>query len=94
MASFGLQECHMLEAASNFVLWKCMMQNLVEEVEPWYPMDKEITAPTDPQDLVGHNKKLAKVKQFVLDWVVDHLIHHLAEKKTMKDMYDALVTLY
>jgi hypothetical protein len=41
----------MLEGASNFVLWKCRLQNLLEETEQWYLVDTEITPPIDPKDL-------------------------------------------
>jgi hypothetical protein len=35
-----------------------------------------------------------KAKLVLLDFVKDHLIPHISEKKTTKDMYDALVGLY
>jgi hypothetical protein len=35
MTSLGFQECHMLEGASNFVLWKCRLHNLLEEFDLW-----------------------------------------------------------
>ena len=35
-----------------------------------------------------------KAKKVLLDFVKDHLIHHISEKKTTNDMYDALVGLY
>jgi len=94
MANFGLQECHMLEGVSNFVTWKCRLQNLLEEVELWYLVDKDVTPPTNPKDLVEHTKKSVKEKWIVLDLVKDHLILHIAGKKMVKDMYDAFVTLY
>jgi 2-phosphoglycerate kinase len=44
--------------------------------------------------LATHKKKEVKAKQVILDAVKDHLIPHLSEKKTMKEMFDALVSLY
>jgi hypothetical protein len=35
-----------------------------------------------------------KAKQMRLDAIKDHLIPHVSEKKTVKDMFDALVSLY
>jgi hypothetical protein len=52
----------MLEGASNFVPWKCRLQNLLEEVELWYLVEKEVVLPTDPKELAEHNRKLVKVK--------------------------------
>jgi hypothetical protein len=48
----------------------------------------------DPQELVAHRKREVKTKRVLLDSVKDHLIPHMFEKKTTKDMYDALVALY
>lgn len=50
--------------------------------------------PIDLAPLAEHNKKVAKAKRIILDFVKDHLIPHIAEKKSAKDMYDALITLY
>jgi hypothetical protein len=44
--------------------------------------------------LAAHKKKEVKAKQVLLDSVKDHLIPHISEKKTAKEMYDALVGLY
>jgi hypothetical protein len=52
-------------------------------------------APTT--DLVAldlHEVKEAKAKSIILDGVKDHLIPHLAEKKTAKEMWDALKNLF
>jgi hypothetical protein len=62
MANVNLQEYHMLNGASNFVPWKCKLQNLLEGVELLYLVDKEVIPPIDPKDLAEHNKKSAKTK--------------------------------
>ena len=38
--------------------------------------------------------KEARAQRIILDRVRDHLIPHLAEKQTTKDMWDALKNLY
>jgi hypothetical protein len=53
-----------------------------------------ISDPNNPQELAAHKKREVKAKQDLLDFVKDHLIPHISEKKTTKDMYDALVSLY
>jgi hypothetical protein len=50
--------------------------------------------PTDLQKLVVHNNKEVKAKKVFLESVKDHLILHIFEKKSSKEMYDALVSLY
>ena len=49
---------------------------------------------TDLQLLVAHKKKEVRAKQMIMDDINDHFIPHIFEKKTMKDMFDALVSLY
>jgi hypothetical protein len=44
--------------------------------------------------LVAHNKREVKAKQMIMDAKKDHLIPHISEKKTAKEMFDALVSLY
>jgi hypothetical protein len=44
--------------------------------------------------LAAHKKKEVKVKQMIMDTIKDHLIPHISEKKTAKEMFDALVGLY
>jgi hypothetical protein len=41
-----------------------------------------------------HETKEAKPQRIILDGVKDHLIPHLAEKKTAKEMWDALKNLF
>jgi hypothetical protein len=53
MTTLGLRECDRLEGASNFTPWKCMLQMLLEEVELWEHVEKEIIAPTNLKLLVS-----------------------------------------
>ena len=48
----------------------------------------------DPIALDVHEVKESKTQRIILDGVKDHLIPHLAEKKTTKEMWDALNILY
>jgi hypothetical protein len=62
MTNHSLQDCNMLEGASNFVPWKCRLQNLLEELELWYLMGQEVVLPIDTEDLVEHNRKSIEEK--------------------------------
>jgi hypothetical protein len=44
--------------------------------------------------LTTHKKKEVKAKRVLLESVKDHLIPHIVEKTSAKEMYDALVGLY
>jgi hypothetical protein len=53
-----------------------------------------VPSPTDSQQWATHKKKEVKAKRMILDAIKDHLIPHLSENKTTKEMFDALVSLY
>ena len=48
----------------------------------------------DPIALDLHEMKEARAQRIILDGVKDHLIPHLDEKQTTKEMWDALKGLY
>jgi hypothetical protein len=52
-----------------------------------------IGSPIDPMMLANHNKE-AKAKRIILNLVKDHIIPHIVEKTTGKDMFDTLVGLF
>ena len=54
----------------------------------------KVTVPTDPVQLDEHNQKVTKARRTILSFVKDLKIPHIREKMTVKDMYDALITLY
>jgi hypothetical protein len=83
-----------LEEATNFRAWKAKILLLLEENDLKEYVEGVVPSPTDPQGLAAHKKKEVKAKRVLLDSVKDHLIPHISEKKTAKDMYDALVGLY
>jgi hypothetical protein len=49
--------------------------------------------PTNPQDLETH-KKEEKSKWMIMDAIKDHLIPHISNKNTAKEMFNSLVSLY
>jgi 2-phosphoglycerate kinase len=53
-----------------------------------------IVPSSDPIALDLHGVKEARVQKIILDGVKDHLIPHLAENLTAKEMWDALINLY
>jgi hypothetical protein len=63
-------------------------------IDLWYLVEKVVVSPIDPKDLVEHNKKAMVSKQILLNSMKDHLTPHIVGKKTAKEMYDALGTLY
>jgi hypothetical protein len=83
-----------LDGATNFRAWKARLLLLLEENDLKDYVEMVIPNPNNPQELAAHKKREVKAKRVLLDSMKDHLIPHISEKKTAKDMYDALVGLY
>jgi hypothetical protein len=94
MASTSLKFEDRLDGASNFLSWKVRVTLLLEENDLWDIVKDVVPSPTDLQQLAAHKKREVKAKRMILDAIKDHLIPHISEKKTMKEMFDALVSLY
>jgi hypothetical protein len=83
-----------LDGSSNFLSWKAGVTLELKEYDLWELVDKEVTPPTNLTTLYAHNKKEIKSERLVLDSMKDHIIPHLNEKKTTKEMFESLVILF
>ena len=55
---------------------------------------RTVAIPTDPTENKKYADAMARVKCMILDGVKDHVIPHIVEKNTTKEMWDTLTTLY
>lgn len=55
---------------------------------------KIVVVPVDVDPLKKYEEAQAKAKCMTLDGVKDHVIPHIVEKDTAKEMWEALTTLY
>jgi hypothetical protein len=69
------------------------LEIVIEEMELWSIVEGKAKIPTDPQELIQYEKKVAKAKRIILDSVKDHLIPHIAGKLA-KEIYEAVSSLY
>jgi hypothetical protein len=83
-----------LEGISNYLQWKIRINSVLKENKLWPFANTVIAVPTDPATLDVHEVNEAKTQRIILDGVRDHLIPHLAEKKTTNEMWVALKGLY
>ena len=67
---------------------------LLEESGLWEFVEGKAVLPTNPSQQPTHLKKDVKTRRIIVDGVKYHIIHHLSNKKTTKDMWEALVKLY
>ena len=71
------------------------MSCILRENKIWSFVSTIVVVPSiDPIALYLHEVKKAKDQRLILDGVKDHLIPHFAEKRTTKEMWDALKKLY
>ena len=71
------------------------MSTVLNENKIWNYVSSVVVAPTT--DLVAldlHEVKEAKAQRIILNGVKNHLIPHLVEKKTTKEMWNALKNLF
>jgi hypothetical protein len=60
----------------------------------WEFSNIHMTPPTYLSQLGIHNQKDVKAKTIILDGVKDHLIPHLSQKSTVRDLWEALKGLF
>jgi hypothetical protein len=84
-----------LDGISNYLQWKVHLSAVLKENKIYSYVKSIVAAPTiDPVALDLHEVKEAKGQRIIMDGVKDHLIPHLAEKKTTKEMWDVQDTRY
>ena len=83
-----------LDGVSNYLQWKVRLTTILKENKIWQHVSTNIHIPIDLIALDLYEVKEAKVQRIILDRVKDHLIPHLAERKTDKEMWDTLQNLY
>jgi hypothetical protein len=60
----------------------------------WEFSNSIVAPPADPKDRAAHKLKDMKARRIILDGVKYHLIPHLSGKTTVKDMWEALKSLF
>ena len=76
-----------LEGISNYLQWKVRINNVLKENKLWSFANTIVHVPASgPISLDVHEVREAKTQRIILDGVKDHLIPHLAKKKTANEM--------
>ena len=83
-----------LDGVSNYIPWKVIITAILKEWKMWKFANSIVTKPTDKDALEEHEALEARAQRVILDGVKDHMIPHLAEKKTTKEMWDTLNQLF
>jgi hypothetical protein len=83
-----------LDGATNFRSWKTRILFILDENEIQNYVREVVSEPESDEEKARHKKNEAKAKRILIDSVKDHLIPHIVELKTAKEMFDALVELF
>lgn len=94
MAMNGLRDQDRLDGASNFVIWKVRILSVLDRHRIKGFALRTMAIPIDPANNERYEDAMAKAKCIILDGVKDHVILHIVEKNTAKEMWDTLTTLY
>lgn len=90
----GLRDQDRLDGASNFVVWKARILSILDRHYIKAFALRTMAIPVDSADNEKYKEVMAIAKCIILDGVKDHLVQHIAEKETTKEMWDALKKLY
>ena len=94
MAMNGLRDQDRLDGASNIVIWKARILFVLDRHRIKTFALRTMAIPVDPANNKSYENAMAKAKCIILDGVKDHVVQHIAEKNTTKEMWDTLTTLY
>ena len=90
----GLRDQDRLDGVSNFVVWKARILSILDRHRI---KGFALTVMAILVNLVANERykeAMAKAKCIILDGVKDHVVQHIVEKDTTKEMWDTLKTLY
>lgn len=94
MAMNGLRDQDRLDVASNFVIWKARILSVLDRHRIKGFTLRTVAIPVDPTNNEKYEDAMVKAKCIILDGVKDHVVPHITEKNTAKEMWDILTTLY
>ena len=90
----GLRDQDRLDRASNFVIWKAKFLAILDKHRIKDYALKVVVEPVDIDPLKKYEEAQTKAKCMILDGVKDHVVPHIAEKETAREMWETLTTMY
>jgi len=86
MAVNGLRDQDRLDGASNFVIWKARILAVLDRHRIKGFASRIVAIPVDPTDNEKYEDVMVRAKCIILDGVKVHVIPHIAENNTAKEM--------
>ena len=90
----GLRDQDRLDGLSNFSVWKARILIVLEAYNLRDHAEQTLATLTYPDLLWKHKDAAGHAKQLIMDGIKDHIVPHLAKKKTANEMWKALISLY
>jgi hypothetical protein len=90
----GMRVEDRLEGYGNFRSWKHRLQMILDENDLLEHVTVGIPELEEEEQKTKHKKNEKKSKRIMSDSINDHLIPHIFELQTTKQMYEALSRLY
>jgi hypothetical protein len=84
----------MLEGSRIFRSWKHRLQIILDENDLLEHVIVGVPEPDEAEQKTKHKKNEKKAKRIMSNSVKDHLIPHISELQTSRQMYEALRRLY
>ena len=94
MPPHGLHDQDRLEGLSKFLVWKARILIVLEAYNLRDHAEQILATPTDADLLQKHRGSAGHAKWLIMDSIKDHIVPHIAEKKTTNEMWKALTSLY
>ena len=94
MAPHGLRDHDRLEGLSNFSVWKARILIVLEAYGLRDHAEQTLATPTDADLLWKHKEAAGHAKRLIMDSIKDHIVPHIAEKRTTNEMWKSLTSLY
>ena len=94
IAPHGLHDKDRLEGLSKFSVWKARILIFLEAYGLRDHVEQTLATPTDADLLRKHKEVIRHAKRLIMDSIKDHIVPHLAEKRTTNEMWKALNSLY
>ena len=94
MVTHGLRDQDRLDGASKFVIWKAKILSVLDEHRIKFHVLNVVVAPVNVDPLKKYEEAQVKAKRMIMDGVKDHVIPHIVEKNTAREMWTSLTMMY
>ena len=94
MAPHGLHDQDRLEGLSKFSVWKARILIVLDAYYLRDHVEKTLATPTDADLLWKHREATGHAKRLIMDSIKDHIVPHIAKKRTANEMWKVLTSLY